>query len=64
VLQRVGVDGHQPDGGGPFVVLLMEVLVEGRVVEEPGRGGEASGPVTTANQNSGFRPLEVTSAPS
>ena len=56
VLQRVGVDGHHPDGGGPFVVLLMDVLVEGRVVEEPGRGGEASGSITSADHNSGCRP--------
>lgn len=34
MLQRVGVDGDHPDGSGPLMVLLVDVLVEGRVVEE------------------------------
>lgn len=37
VLQRVGVGGHQADGGGPLVVLLVEPFVEDWIVEQPER---------------------------
>ena len=40
MFNRVCVDGDHANGGGPLMVLLVEVLVEGWVVEQPARGGE------------------------
>ena len=36
VLHRVSVDGHDANGGSPLMVALVDVLVETRVVEQPG----------------------------
>lgn len=37
VLQRMGVDGDDSDGGGPLVVLFVVMLVEAGMVEQPER---------------------------
>lgn len=37
MLQRMSVDGDDSDGGGPLMVLLVEMLVEAGMVEEPDR---------------------------
>lgn len=37
VLQRMGVGGHQANGGGPLMVLLVEPFVEHWIVEQPER---------------------------
>ena len=38
VLDRVAVDGGGGDGGDPLVVHLVDVLVEGPVVQQPEMG--------------------------
>ena len=35
MLHRMGVQGSQADGGGPFMMLLVDVLVNLFVVEQP-----------------------------
>lgn len=40
MLQRMSVDGDDSDGSGPLMVLLVEMLVEAGMVEQPERKDE------------------------
>lgn len=42
MLQRMSVDGDDSDGSGPLMVLLVEMLVEAGMVEEPDRKDEGT----------------------
>ena len=35
MLNGMGVEGYYADGGSPLVVLLMDVLVDTRMVQKP-----------------------------